>query len=141
MEIVLRQDFPGSMEELSAPQISLAPGVQVGLVGANQLLAVFHGVGLNLQGVFGHQQPQWHGGGRRDPVDKFGFHFGFWRKKKKKPERKDTELSGSWATGQWVLWFVTQEDLFRLFDDKCLFSRQINEGQSCSLCLFCIIRW
>lgn len=62
-------------------------------------------------------------------------------KKKKKPERKDTELSGSWATGQWVLWFVTQEDLFRLFDDKCLFSRQINEGQSCSLCLFFIIRW
>ncbi len=77
VEVVLRQALPGSMEKLSAPQISLALGVQVGLVGADQLLTVLLGVGLDLQGVLGHQQTQRHGGGRRNPVDKFGFHFDF----------------------------------------------------------------
>lgn len=53
VEVVLTEGFPASMEELSAPQISLSPGVQVGLV--RSFLTVLLGVWLDLQGVLSHQ--------------------------------------------------------------------------------------
>lgn len=96
MEIVFIKAFPGSMKELSAPQISFALGVQVGLIGADQLLTILLGVGLNLQGVLGHQQTQRHRG-RRNPVDKFDFHFGFSKEK----ERKKTQILNA------PLWLVS----------------------------------
>lgn len=81
MEIIFRHAFPGSMEELSAPQKSLAPGLHIELVWADQLLTELLVVGLDLQGVFGHQETQRHGGGRGNSVDKFGFHFVFFKKR------------------------------------------------------------
>lgn len=83
VEVVLTEGFPASMEELSAPQISFAPGVQVGLIRSVQLLAVVLGVWLDLQGVLSHQQTKRHGGWRGNPVDEFGFHFAFFVFKKR----------------------------------------------------------
>lgn len=75
LEVLLGQLLPGSVQELPAPQKGLTAGVLVRLVtGAGQLLAVVLGVGLDLQGVFGHQETQRHGRGGGNPVDEFGFH-------------------------------------------------------------------
>lgn len=60
--------------------------VCVGLLGADQLLAVVLGFGLDLQGVLRHQHTQRQGRGGRNAVDKFGLHFGalvkMWEKKR-----------------------------------------------------------
>lgn len=46
------------MEKLFAPHVSLAAGVEVGLVNTVDVLAVLLGFWLDLQGVFGHEQTE-----------------------------------------------------------------------------------
>lgn len=75
VKVVLAQGFPASVEELSAPQKRLPPSVHVDLIRPVELFAVLFGVGLDLQGVLGHQETQRHGRRRGNPVDEFSFHF------------------------------------------------------------------